>query len=281
MMLLSALLFSVMSAMVRGLPEIPSYVMVTVRFAVGVVAMAVVFVVDVRQMRWYSWPWIVMRGVSGGIAVTLFFWCIQNIGLAKAVLFSYTYMIFAAIFAVPILNEKIGPRHWGAIAVAMAGMGLLCGIQHLSIQLSDLVALSCGLFSGIAVVCLTKCRSTDSSANILWSQCIFGLAIVAWPAANSWVWPTFGQWSLLIVIALLATAGQLFMTYAYKFTGATYGSLLGQLTPVLGTGIAILYFKERPSASFFAGAILILVSCGYLSFNPVSRAVEETADLEE
>ncbi len=281
MMLLSSLLFSIMAALVRGLPEVNSYVMAVVRFVIGSAAVLALCLFGIRDLRWRNWRWIVARGVSGGVAVVLFFWCIQHIGLAKSVLFSYTYVIFAALFAVPLLKERTRAVHWIAIAVAMSGIALLCGVQNLTIQPGDLAALACGLFSGFAVVCVTKCRSTDSSSNIFWSQCLFGLAIVALPAASSWVWPTTGQWMALVVIACFATAGQLVMTYAYKYTGATYGSLLSQLTPVLGAAIGIVYFKEHAGATFFVGAALILLSCTYLSFNPVSRAVEQAADLEE
>ena len=281
MMVASSLLFSVMSALVRGMPQVNSYTMAVVRFGVGVVSVATLCAVGLGDIRWNNWRWIVARGVSGGIAVVMFFWCIQHIGLAKATLFSYTYVIFAALFAVPILGERIKPVHWACIAVAMTGIALLCDVQRLTIQTGDLVAVGCGLLSGFAIVCVTKCRSTDSSANIFWSQCLFGLAVVAWPAARAWTYPTAAQWAMLLAIALFATAGQLLMTHAYKFTGATHGSLLSQLSPILGTAIGYFCFKEPLGPTFFAGAALILLSCCYLSFNPVSRAVEEAADLEE
>ncbi|MBM4084244.1 MAG: DMT family transporter [Planctomycetes bacterium] len=279
-MLVSSFFFAAMAAMVRGLPEVSSYTMATIRFLVGGLVMLAVFAVGLREMRWINWPWIVARGVSGGFAVVLFYWSIQNVGLAKGTLYSYTYSIFASLFAGPILHERIRPRHWAAIAVAMIGIALVVGVQRLTLERGDLAALACGVFSGFAVVCLTKSRRTDTSTNIFWSQCLFGLVIVAWPAATTWLWPTAGQWVFLVIIALLATAGQLTMTYAYKFTGASFGSLLSLVTPVLSSLVGILHFRERPTAGFFVGGLLILVACAYLSFNPVSQAVEETADAE-
>jgi drug/metabolite transporter (DMT)-like permease len=285
MMLLSSVLFSIMSAMVKWLSSdhhVSSYIMAVVRFTVGSVAMVAIFAAGLSEMRWNNWRWIVARGVSGGLAVVLFFWCIEHIGLGKAVLFSYTYVIFAALFAVPFLKERITAAHWVCIAVAMIGIVLLCDVKGFAIQANYLLAILCGLLSGFAVVCVTKCRSTDSSANILWSQCLFGLVIVAWPATTHWAAsPTLFEWVAMLVIALFATAGQLFMTYAYKYTGATHGSLLSLLSPVLGTAIGYLYFKEPLGPTFFVGAALILLACCYLSFNPVSQAVEEAADLEE
>lgn len=273
-MLASAVLFSAMSAIVRGLPGVNPYTMVMTRFVVGALSVSALFAAGAQRLRWVNWPWIIARGVSGGFACVAYYWAIRNIGLSKAVMFSYTYVIFAPIFAVPLLRERVLPRHWLAIGVAVVGIALLSGVQRLSVGKGDLIALLGGLVSGFAVVCVTKCHEGDSSANIFFSQCLFGAAIVAWPTWTNWSLPTPCQWAVLVSIGLLAACGQLTMTYAYKFTGAAYGSLLSLLTPVAAGLIGILHFREQQSAGFFAGALLILLSCCYLSLNPVGRATE-------
>ena len=98
-----------------------------------------------------------------------------------------------------------------------------------------------------------------------------GLLLVAWPACHRWVAPTAAQWCALASIGLLATAGQLAMTYAYKYTGAAYGSLLSLLTPVMSAAIGVTYFGEAPGTGFYVGSLLVLVACAYLSFDPVRR----------
>ena len=229
------------------------------------------FLCRLQEPRWRNWPWIIARGVSGGLACVAFYWSIQHLGLARAVMLSYTYVIFAAVLAGPLLGEHIRAGHWLAILTAAAGVALLCGLQRLTIAPGDLIALAGAALSACAVICVTRCRETDTSANIFWSQSLFGIVLVAWPAAANWALPTPGEWAWLVGIGLLAAAGQLSMTYAYKFTGAAHGSLLSLLTPVLGTVIGILYFHERHSAGFFAGAALILAACCYLSLYPVGR----------
>lgn len=275
MMLLSSVLFSIMSGTVRGVSDVHSYTMVLARFVVGTSVVALFFLLRVEELRWRNWPWIIARGVSGGIAVILFYWAIQNLGLARAVALHYTYVIFAALFAVPFLGERIRPRHWAAIFAAASGVALLCGVGELAVSRGDLLALTSGVAAGFAVICVTRCRQTDSASNIFWSQSLFGIVIVAWPAARVWTPPEPHQWLALLAIGLLASAGQLSMTYAYKYTGAAYGSLLSLLTPVLTASIGILYFGERQGASFYAGALMVLAACAYLSLNPVRRAVQE------
>jgi drug/metabolite transporter (DMT)-like permease len=271
MMLLSAVFFALMGALVRGLPEVSPFTTVMGRFVGGMLVCLGLFVVGLDRPRWVNWPWLVARGAIGGAAVVLFYWSIPACGLAKATMLSYTYVVFAALLAVPILHERLRPAHWLAVAVAAAGAVLICGLGGAGFRLADLVPLLAGFLSGFAVICITRCRETDTSINIFWSQSAFGAAIAAWPMATRWVPLTPFQFAMVAAIALAAAAGQLAMTYAYKHTGATQGSLLSLLTPVLTGLIGVLYFREPGTAGFIAGAGLILVSCVYFVLSPAER----------
>ena len=95
-----------------------------------------------------------------------------------------------------------------------------------AISWMDLLALFGGLLAGWAILSIKKLHETDTSRAILFSQCFFGLMIVASPAQSGGYSFTMIAWITLFAIGLLATIAQLQMTYAYKFIGATEGSLL-------------------------------------------------------
>jgi len=278
-MFLSSLFFSLMSAMVRGLSGVNSYTTVAMRFVVGGLLVSLLFLSGWERFRWSNWGWIVARGVSGGIACILFYWGIQHVGLSKGVLLGYTNVVFASIFSVFILHEQVKLPHWIAIAAALVGAALICGVTNISLGRDELVSLMGGVVAGFAIVCVTKCRENDSSANIFFSQSVFGLLIVLYPVYTHWKPPTTEQWLVLVLIGIVAAAGQLCMTYAYKFTGATQGSLLSLLTPILSTLIGVAYFREVMGISFFLGASLVLVACFYLSLHPVGRPTPGEAEI--
>ena len=137
MMLLAAAIFAIMSTMARGLHGISCYAMTVVRFVVGGLTMMALFATGVREMRWTNWPWIIARGISGGLAVMMYFWAIAHVGLSKAVLFNCTNVVFSALFAVPFLGERITPRHWLTIAVALVGIALLTGVQDFRVSATE------------------------------------------------------------------------------------------------------------------------------------------------
>ncbi len=270
-MLLSSVFFAAMAALIRATPSVNSYILGMARFVVGTLVCFGLFAVKLDRPRWVNWPWIIVRGVVGSIAVVIFFWSIQEIGLAKATMLNYTYVIWAGVLAVPMLGERLRLMQWLAVVVAVAGVALLFEVHGLNVAPADAIALFGGTCSGIAVIAVTRCRDTDSSTNVFWSQSLFGIGAVAWPMATHWATPTLVQVYAMVAVGLLAAAGQLLMTYAYKHTGATQGSLLSLVTPVLGGAIGVACFHEPLTLRFALGTLLILLSCGYLALDPVKR----------
>lgn len=270
-MLLSAVFFALMAAVIRGTPEVGSYTLAMGRFVIGSVVCVGLFVVGLDKPRWNNWLWIIIRGVVGGVAVVIFFWSIQSIGLAKATVLNYTYVLWAGVLAVPMLGERLTRMQWAAMVVALVGIALLFEVHSLGASTGELIALLGGCCSGVAVIAITRCRDTDSSTNVFWSQSLFGIPAVVWPMSTHWVAPNLPQVGLIVIVGLLAAAGQLLMTFAYKHTGATQGSLLSLATPVLGGLIGVAYFHEPLTLRFALGTVLILLSCAYLALNPVRR----------
>lgn len=276
-MLLSAVFFAAMGALIRGTPGVHAYVMGMARFICGTLVCLGLFVVRLDRPRWVNWRWLLARGVVGSISVIIFYRCIQLIGLARATVLHYTYVIWAAVFAVPILGERMRPAQAAMVGLAVVGIVILFDMRDFRIAAGDLLALTGGICAAFSVVAITRCRETDSSTNIFWSQSMFGIAAVAWPTATHWAPPTLPELAAMVAVGLFASAAQLLMTYAFKHTGATQGALLSLATPVLGGLVGVLYFREAFSVNFALGALLILVACGYLTLNPVHRRLGPSA----
>lgn len=274
-MMASAVFFAVMAALIRATQAVNPYMFSLGRFFIGILVCLGLFVLRLDRPRWINWPWLIIRGVVGSLAVVAFYWCIPVIGLAKATVLNYTYVIWAAVLAVPFLGERLRLGQSLAVVTAMAGVALLFEVRSLGASLGELLALLAGLGSGIAVIAITRCRDTDSSANIFWSQSLFGLLAIAWPVAQHWTPLTAAQIGIVVAVGLLAAAGQLLMTFAYKYTGATQGSLLSLVTPVLSGLMGAGIFHEPLHGRFVLGTAFILGACAYLAIYPVPRHTEK------
>jgi len=71
----------------------------------------------------------------------------------------------------------------------------------------------------------------------------------------------------LLTIGLLATIAQLQMTHAYKFVGATEGSLLCMLTPVINVLLGVIFFHEPVTVRMFIGCVIVLSCCTYAAIS--------------
>jgi drug/metabolite transporter (DMT)-like permease len=210
----------------------------------------------------------------GGAAASIFFYSITQIGIAKATIFTYTYPIWAGLLAPFLLKDRIKIGVWAAVSIAFGGLYLIIvpseGLGAISWM--DLLALSGGLLSGWAILSIKKLHETDTSRAILFSQCFFGLIIVEAPALPQGYSFTPIVWITLLAIGLLATIAQLQMTHAYKFIGATEGSLLCMLTPVINVLLGMMFFQEAVTLRALVGCVIVLSSCTYAA---VSQHIPE------
>jgi drug/metabolite transporter (DMT)-like permease len=276
-MISSAIFFSLMSVFVRIAAEsqgVSAWKTAEFRFLISIALVLAISFWLRDPLRFVNLPWLISRGLFGGAAASIFLYSITQIGIAKATIFTYTYPIWAGLLAPFLLKDRIRTGVWVAIATAFGGLYLIIvpseGLGAISWM--DLLALSGGLLSGWAILSIKKLHETDTSRAILFSQCFFGLIIVEAPALPEGYSFTLTAWMTLLSIGLLATIAQLQMTHAYKFIGATEGSLLCMLTPVINVLLGMIFFHEPVSVRALIGCVIVLSSCSYAA---VSQHIPE------
>jgi len=267
-MISSAGIFSLMSALVRIADRtfgVNAWQTSLFRFIISIAVILIVSVWMRAPLKFVNLPWLFSRGFFGGAAVCIYFYSITRIGLAKAAILTYSYPLWAGLLAPLLLKDRISLGLWIAVVTAFVGLYLIIvpaeGLGSMS--WFDLLALFGGLLSGWAILSIKKLHETDSSRAILFSQCFFGLLIVAVPAQSSGYAYTGLAWITIMGVGLCAAAAQLLMTHAYKFIGATEGSLLRMLTPVINVWLGLLLFHEPVSMRMLIGCIVVILSCVY------------------
>jgi drug/metabolite transporter (DMT)-like permease len=267
-MVSSAVLFSLMSVLVRVAAEVQgvsTWKTAEFRF---LISMAVVLAISEwkrDRLKFVNRRWLLSRGLFGGAAVSIFFYTIPRIGIAKAAIFTYSYPLWAGLLAPLLFGERTTPGIWAAIMAAFGGLYLIIvPAGNLSaVSWMDLLGVSGGLLTGWAILSIKKLHETDTSRAILFSQGFFGLLIVAVPAqSGGYDFPAIA-WMTLLGVGLLAAFAQLQMTHAYKFLGAAEGSLLSMLTPVINVGLGLIFFHEPVTMRSFIGCVIVLVCCTY------------------
>jgi drug/metabolite transporter (DMT)-like permease len=267
-MVLSSVLFSAMSLGIRLATGADSFLTSFIRFAVGVAVVGSFALTGRVRLSFVNVPLLLLRGVTGAVAVYTSFLAIEKLGIARGSVLSYTYPLFAAVGGAIFLKERVRPLGWAALVAAVGGMVLMRwgelgsdGAAAASTALWYGLVLAGSVVAGFAIVCVRRLTASDSAPAIFMAQSLVGfwLAFVPAlirPAAFS---PRLAL--ILLAIGLAAAGAQLLMTWSFGRVEVATGSLLGMLTPVINIGIGVLFFRERFSPVEAVGAAIVLAAC--------------------
>lgn len=207
---------------------------------------------------------LVVRGVVGLLGTAAYYWTIPSLGAGKATLVCNTYVIFASVFAMFSLGERLTVSRAFWLVLAFTGIVLLIGPNGESARFTfgfhEIVALVGAVLAAWAVVLVRQLSFAYSIGTIYLAQCLWILlpvAILAGPDLASLGWADVG---ILTLAATAAGFGQLAMNEGYRCLTVTTGASIQMLWPVLATAGGWLLFDERFGSLQWVGAGLILAS---------------------
>ncbi len=267
-MLVAGLLFSCMGVLVKlGSAHFTSNELVFYRSFFGlliVYAMLRRSSVSISTAHWRSHLW---RGLSGTVAMMLFFYCISVLPLATAITLNYTSSLFLSALTVLVLKEKFHLPLSSSLTVGFVGIILLLHPTLAHDQLlPGLFGLISGLLAGVALLNVRQLGQLGEPGMrvVFYFNLIATLGSGAWMLKDSLHPLALNDLPLLIALGASATFAQLAMTRAYR-TGQTLvvGSL-AYSTIVFSALFGLLFWDELLSLSAWLGITLIIAS-GMLS----------------
>lgn len=218
-------------------------------------------------------PWgnnkklLVLRGLSGFVALSCFYFALTELPLADATLIMYTNPVFTGILAAIFLKESIGWPDIVGIAVSLLGVVLVAqpsvifgGGEDALNLLAVGVGMAGAILSAVAYVTVRKLRETDDNMTI-----VFYFPLVAAPASIPLAIPGFlipigWEWPMLAGLGLVTFIAQVAMTRGLSLEPAGRATSISYLQVVFAFVWGMLIFREFPNALSIAGALLILAS---------------------
>ena len=144
-----------------------------------------------------------MRGVFGTIALSMFFYTLQQIPLASAVTIQYLSPIFTALFAAIFLKEKMKLKQWIYFAIAFGGVALLKGFDERVSLSFMLVGIISAMFSGMAYTCIRQLKETDHPLVVVFYFPLLATPIMGVLSYFQWVKPIGKDWLILLLMEFL------------------------------------------------------------------------------
>lgn len=258
-MILAGFTFSLMTLTVKFLSHIPALELVFFRSLVSL-ALSVVF------LKYYGIPffgnnkkWLILRGVFGMIALSLFFVTLQKLPLASAVSISYLSPIFTIIFGIFILSEKVKFYQWFFFLLSFAGTLLIKGFDSNISWFYILLGITSAVFSGLAYNCVRKVKNTDYALVVVFYFPLIAMPITGVYSAYNWVPPHGIDWLLLLALGLFTQIAQVLMTKSLQGEKLAKISVLKYLGVIYALIYGIILFDEKYSLVNLIGMFLVLL----------------------
>lgn len=278
-MLAAALLFACMGALVKlGAPHFTSGELVFYRSFFGLLVVYALLHRSRIKLSTFHWRPHLWRGLSGTVAMLLFFHCITVLPLATAITLNYTSSLFLSLLTVLVLKERFHLPMSISLALGFAGVVLLLQPTLAQEQFADgLLGVVSGLLAGIALMNVRHLGVLGEPGMrvVFYFNLIATLASAIWILGGTLHTVSLTDLPLLIAIGASATFAQLFMTRAYR-TGQTLvvGSL-AYTTIVFSALFGLLFWHEHLSIEAWLGMGLIITS-GVLSLKLSPKIQEKT-----
>lgn len=277
-MVVAGLLFALMGTFVKiGAERFTFVELVFYRSLFGFLAILLAMFWRPQALATPYWKLQLSRGVSGFIALMLFFYAIANLPLAAAVTLNYTSPIFLAIYMMLMLRTRIPPVLGLAIVTGFVGVVLLLGAhRHIPSLAAALPGLLSGMVAGLAYLQVSELGKKGEPE---W-RTVFYFTLVSLTGSGLWAATSQFhalQWHdipLLLGLGASATAAQLAMTRAYRKGETLLSGSLAYSTVVFACLFDIFLWHETLSVVNMFGIVMI-VGGGLVSIHATATRVAQ------
>ena len=211
------------------------------------------------SLRGKNHPLLLLRGLSSGISIILFFYAMSKISFANATVLCYTNPIFAAVLGAMFLKEKLDLKTVALIITAFAGIILVLKPDFTGTGPGEAAGLLAGFFGGIGSAATRRLREKNESSFAVVFYFYIYSSLMALPLSYKGLMPDAPEaWLLICAIAVLITLALLFSISGYKYCSLATGSALSLLVVVFSYICGVLFLGEPSGLLSILGACLIV-----------------------
>jgi drug/metabolite transporter (DMT)-like permease len=275
----SALLFAVMSALVRWTSdEVPVGQLVFYRSAFAIVPVVAIYAwrnqlpAVVRTQRPFGH---VSRGTIGVAGMFLSFAALARLPLAEVTTIGFAAPLMTVALAALILKERVRVYRWSAVGVGFVGVVVMLS-PHLNLAggaahgpeaaLGALFALFAAFSSAGATIQTRRLTGSETNSAIVFYfsfiSALIGLA--TWPLG--WAVPTWPVAAALVAIGLLGGIAQILMTESFRLAPASVVAPFDYTAILWTTILGYALFGEVPLPIMFVGAAIVIAAGLFVIF---------------
>ncbi len=209
------------------------------------------------------------RSIAGSCSMVCTFYALTHLPVSDVLTLTNTFPIWVALLSWPLAGEKPTLAVWGAVACAVAGVGVTQAADLRAFELAHAAALLAAFFTALAMLGLNRLKGIPSLAVVVHfsavATAVCGIAFVVFPrpTGNAAVFDS-AVWLRLLGVGVTATIGQVFLTKAYRGGSPTKVSVVGLSQVVMVMAVEGLIDGRQFTGGQLLGTLLVLGPTGYL-----------------
>jgi drug/metabolite transporter (DMT)-like permease len=245
----------------------------------------VVYMGALAHLRGLLGPAILIRGALEGLIAVLFITALAFLPLAIITSMLQASPILMTLMCVALGFETVGWRRWSAIIIGFIGVLLVAQPDLTGINASMLIALAAAFFAAARELLTSRLRAEIPSVVVTLSATgsvgLAGVIISLLPGAAPWQPLTLPVAALLMLAAVLVTAGNFGLIFAYRDTDVSLVSLFRYSIILWALMVGYIVFDEVPNALAIFGIVLIVGAGVYSTWREQVRRREALQQTEE
>ncbi|MFM1932120.1 MAG: hypothetical protein RL226_1423 [Bacteroidota bacterium] len=239
LVLMSVALFSLANVFVKMIGYLPTSQIVFMRSLTSLIMCVVYLKMKGIKLLGYNRKWLFIRGFFGMIALSMFFYTVQQIPLASATVIQYLSPIFTMLLTMYFLREEVRKIQWVFLGMAISGVLMVKGFDtRISMWMLGIGVLS-AFFAAISYFATIKCKGTDHPVGIvLWFH-LLATPIMGGYSALDWVPMATNEWMIGIAVGVISVFAQVLLSFSlhradasvitpFKYVGAVFAILIGE-----------------------------------------------------
>jgi drug/metabolite transporter (DMT)-like permease len=263
------------------LDRVPAVDFLAVRFAIASLAMLALAPRAVGRLSPELRRHALVLGLLYGVAQIL-----QTVGLAHTPasvsgFITGMYVVCTPLLAAAILHTRINTLTWGAVLLAVAGLGVLT-LDGFSVGYGEALTLIAAILYALHIVGLGAWSRPADAIGMSIVQCLVITVICLGAAApGGIVLPhRVGDWLAVAYMALFAGAAALLgQTWAQAHLAPTRSAIIMSMEPVFAAFFAVLLGGESVTLRMLLGGAMVLTAMLVVELLPRRRIEAEVTHI--
>lgn len=277
LMLISALAFSIMGAMVKLSGDIPLFEKVFYRNLVSL-GMAYIMIRNTKVSffgKKENQKYLLSRSLLGLLGVILSFYAINYLVLSDASMLNKISPFFVTLFAAIFLKEKLSKVQIPVLFVVFMGALLIIKPQFNFSVVPSLSGFLSAMCAGSTYTIIRFLRDREKASTIVFYFSFVSVVVIFPLMMLSYQKPTLIQLMYLIGIGIFAGIGQLALTSAYRYAPAGEVSIYDYTSIVFSAIIGFIVWSEVPDFLSIMGTLIIISAAIFMYFYNEKRVLQK------